>query len=477
MVIGAGTAGLLAALELRRNGWDDLTVYEKADRIGGTWRDNTYPGVACDVPAQLYSYSFAPNPDWSHVFAPGCEIESYLEQIVLRYDLAPLLELGVEVTELVHDGSCWQVSLADGRTDRADLVVAATGVLHHPKVPDIPGLSTFAGPWFHSARWDHRVDLDGARVGVVGTGSSGVQIVTALAERVAELHVFQRTAQWILPVPNPPVDEAERARLRQDPEAMRAVRQELSKTFTERFANAVVDAESEQAAFLEELCRANLETQVADPVLREKLRPSYRAACKRLVMSAGFYTAIQQPTCRLVTEAIVGVEPAGVRTADGTLHRCDVLVLATGFRTDQFLRPVKVIGPTGAVLDDVWDPVPVAYLSLSVPGFPNLFLLNGPNGPVGNFSLIEVAELQVAYLLQLLEAADPGRCLVAARQDATDRYEAARVEATKRTVWVTGCRSWYLDARGVPAAWPWTFDRFREVMAAPRLEDYEVVGR
>ncbi len=477
MIIGAGTAGLLAAIELRRFGIDDLVVYEKAARVGGTWRDNTYPGVACDVPAQLYSYSFAPNPDWSHVFAPGCEIEAYLEDIVRRYDLAPLIELGVTVERLEHDGRRWHVLLADGRRDVADLVVAATGVLHHPRYPDIPGLETFGGPVFHSARWDHTVPLDGARVGVIGTGSSGVQIVTALVDRVAELRVFQRTAQWILPIPNPEVDEAERARYRQDPAAMAAVRAELSQTFTQRFANAVVDADSEQARMLQAVCEANLEEHVTDPVLRAKLRPDYRAACKRLVMSAGFYDAVQRPTCHVVTEPIVAVDPGGVRTADGDRHELDVLVLATGFRTDRFLRPITVVGPGGVVLDDVWDPVPTAYLSLSVPGFPNLYLLNGPNGPVGNFSLIEVAELQVAYLLRLLEAADPGRTLVAARAEATERFEAERVAATARTVWVTGCRSWYLDARGVPAAWPWTFDRFREVMAEPVLDDFEVVAR
>lgn len=474
VVIGAGTAGLLAAIKLREAGYHDVTVYEKADRIGGTWRENTYPGVACDVPAYLYSYSFAPNPEWSHVFAPGEEIEAYLCQVAARFAVDEVLELGVEVTGLEHDGRRWHLTLADGRQDVADVVVAATGVLHHPKMPDIDGLHRFAGPMFHSARWDHGVDLTGARIGVVGTGSSAVQIVTALAEKVGELHLFQRTAQWVLPLPNPTVDEEDRARYRQDPAAMAAVREHMSQTFTEHFADAVVDARSERARLLEELCRASLEQNVHDPVLREKLRPNYRAACKRLVMSAGFYDAVQRPSCQVATEPIAQVEPEGVRTADGQLHRLDVLVLATGFRVDQFLRPTTVIGPGGVKLDDVWDPSPYAYLSMSVPGFPNLFLLNGPNGPVGNFSLIEVAELQVAYLLQLLEAADGGRTSICARSDATERFEAARVEATKNTVWVTGCRSWYLDSRGIPAAWPWTFERFRDEMAAPRIEDFEL---
>jgi cation diffusion facilitator CzcD-associated flavoprotein CzcO len=256
---------------------------------------------------------------------------------------------------------------------------------------------------------------------------------------------------------------------------MVAVRDELATTFEQGFANAVVDADSPQLHALEELCRANLESSVHDADLRERLRPSYRAACKRLVVSPGFYEAIQRPNAHLVTAAIERVEPSGVRTADGELHELDVLVLATGFRVDRFLRPIEVVGRDGVRLDDAWAERPSAYLAVSVPDLPNLFLLNGPNGPVGNFSLIDVAEAQFAYVLQLVDLLRDGTCHeVSARADAAARFEADRVEAAKRTVWVTGCRSWYLDDRGVPAAWPWTYTRFREVMAAPDLADFEL---
>lgn len=475
-VIGAGMAGILSVVKLREAGISDITVYEKADRLGGTWRENTYPGVACDVASHLYSYSFAPNPDWSHVFSPGGEILAYLEDVAERHGVLDAVRFGAEVRRLEWSDHQWLIELADGTRDRADYLIAATGVLHHPSYPDIDGLDTFEGSCFHSARWDHDVPLGGARVGVIGTGSTAVQITSAIVDQVAGLHLFQRTPQWVLAIPNDPIDEPTRATYRSDPAAMAAVRAELSQLFEENFANAVVDAESPQMAMLEELCRANLDGTVTDPELRERLRPTYRAACKRLVISPDFYEAIQHPSAHLVTEPIAAVEPEGVRTTDGALHELDVLVLATGFRVDRFLRPIEVVGRGGLRLDDVWAERPSAYMAVAVPGFPNLFMLNGPNGPVGNFSLIEVAEAQFAYIRRLIEAAEASGCReVSVTGDAAARFEQGRVEAARSTIWVTGCRSWYLDDRGVPSAWPWGFARFREAMANPVLADYEFV--
>jgi cation diffusion facilitator CzcD-associated flavoprotein CzcO len=475
-VIGAGMSGILTAIRLREAGLDDFTVYEKAERLGGTWRENTYPGIACDVPSHLYSYSFAPNPGWSHRFSPGSEIQSYFEDVARRHGVLERIRFGDEVTRCAFRNGRWQLETKGGHRDEAHVVIAATGVLHHPNLPAIPGLDDFEGALFHSARWDHGVALEGRRVGVVGTGSSAVQIVSAIVDRVGKLSLVQRTAQWIMPQDNPAYSEAERADLREHPEHLERLRRDMLTLF-DGLANGLVDADSPQMKMIEETCRANLENSVRDPVLREKLRPTYRAACKRLVMSADFYQAIQKPNAEVVTEGIERVEAGGVRTRDGRLHELDVLVLATGFRVDRFLRPIEVIGRNGLQLDDVWAQRPLAYLSISIPGFPNLFMLNGPNGPVGNFSLIEVAELQLGYILQLVERLRSGQCReISPSAEATERLEAERSEAARHTIWGSGCRSWYLDDRGVPMSWPFTFARFREEMAAPKLEAYDQVG-
>jgi cation diffusion facilitator CzcD-associated flavoprotein CzcO len=474
-VVGAGMAGILSTIELRRAGFDDITVYEKGDRVGGTWRENTYPGLSCDVPSHLYSYSFALSPQWSHRFSPGPEIQAYFERVADQYGVLPHIRFGEAVARCEFTDGRWHLTTESGHQDEADVVIAATGVLHHPRYPNIEGLDRFEGSVFHSARWDHSVDLEGVRLGIIGTGSTGVQIVCGVVDRVSNLSLFQRTAQWIMPSENPAVDDEQRSSFVAKPEDLRQYRQQLSDLF-DMFANAVVDIRSNELEWIERACLENLENNVRDAELREKLRPNYRAACKRLVISPDFYDAIQRPHAEVVTEPIDRIEPAGVRTADGRLHELDVLVLATGFHADAFMRPIEVIGRGGVTLEEAWTPRPVAYLSISIPEFPNFFMINGPNGPVGNFSLIEVAELQVRYILQLIEGIRSGRCQeVSAAPTALDRFEEERAVAARNTVWVTGCNSWYLDDRGLPAVWPWSFLRFRDEMKAPDPAAYEFV--
>lgn len=477
IIIGAGMAGILSAIRLERAGFTDIVIFEKADRLGGTWRENTYPGVACDIPSHFYSYSFAPNPEWSHRYSSGAQIRDYLQDTARRYGVEKRIRYSEEITRCEFAAGRWHVETKRGHWDAADVVIAATGVTHQPKLPDIAGLNAFEGAIFHSACWDHRVALDGRRIGIVGSSSTAVQIVSALVERVSKLVLFQRTAQWVMPQENPAYSEEDKEQFRLHPEMMRSMRAAIAHRFIENFSDAVVDVNSPQLKVIEDTCLANLETQVRDPELRERLRPKYRAACKRLITSPDFYQAIQHPNAQLVTDGVEAVEPAGVRTRDGKLHELDVLVLATGFRTDRFMRPIEIIGRNGTRLDDLWAQRPVAYLTVAIAGLPNFFMLNGPHGPVGNFPLIEAAELEMQYILQLIGLLRTGRCReISPAAVSTARFDEERIAAARNTVWTTGCRSWYLDDRGIPAAWPWTIGRFREAMAMPKLEAYELVG-
>src|ERR1700712_2865883 len=348
VIIGAGMAGVLAGIRLKERGDDDFTIYEKGDKVGGTWRENHYPGLACDTPAHTYTYGFAPNPDWSAYFAPGPEIRNYFEAMAERYRIVPHITFDTEIAEARWLNGRWHIRTTDGRTDVADVLVGATGVLHHPKVPDLPGLDSFQGDWFHSARWDHSVDLDGKRIGVVGTGSTGVQIVSALCQRAARLVHFQRSPQWIMPSVNPSYSEEERAAFRADPSLIDAVRNSPEALARRaRFTTAIIDKDSPELAEIEAIVAKNLDDSIADPELRAKLTPNYRAACKRMVFSGDYYRSVQEPTVAVESGAIDRVEPGGIRMKDGSFHELDVIALATGFHADQFVRPMAVVGEGG----------------------------------------------------------------------------------------------------------------------------------
>lgn len=465
-------SGILCAIRLRELGID-FTVHEKADRLGGTWRENTYPGLACDVPAHSYTYSFARNPDWSRFYAGGAEIQEYFLRVAAEHDVERNVRFGSEVVRLEHRDGRWDLRTADGHTDRVDVVLAATGVLHHPNIPHFDGIDSFRGASFHSARWDHSVPLDAKRVGVIGTGSTAVQLTSALVPRVEHFSLFQRTAQWVAPGDNPEFTEEEKAAFRSDPEAFESYIRGLAQGMVANVAHAVIEADSPKMARIEQACRRNLD-RVRDPELKAKLTPTYRAACKRLVFASDFYEKVQEPNVSVVVSGIERIEPEGVRTRDGQLHELDVLVLATGFHPDRFIRPTTVIGRNGVDLDDVWREGPLAHLAITVPGFPNFFMLNGPNSPIGNFSLIDVAEQQLAYVLRVLEPVLAGEAReVAPTEQALRDFEAERKAAAVGTIWMTGCKSWYLGKDGVPASWTFTYDRFVEEMATPKREQYE----
>ncbi|MCB2088599.1 MAG: NAD(P)/FAD-dependent oxidoreductase [Sphingomonadaceae bacterium] len=474
-IIGAGMSGILAAIKLRQAGHDHVTVYEKADRIGGTWRDNVYPGLSCDVPAHNYSFSFALNPEWSGYHASGPEIQAYFEKVVDDFGIRPLIRFNSEITAARWDGTRWQLEFADGTHTEAEVVIAATGVLHHPKIPDIPGLESFAGKAMHTARWEPELDLSGKRIGIIGSGSTGVQMTTKLGLDGHQIVNFQRSPQWIMPIPDYEYSEEELENFRNNPGAIEALRNDdFYWNGVYRFNEGLVNPDSDAMQEIETYCLQNLES-VTDPVLREKLRPDYRAACKRLIYSSHYYEAAQLPNVETVVCGIDTVEPGGIRDREGTFHELDILALATGYHADRFMRPMVVEGTDGIDLETAWATRCSAYMAISIPHFPNLFMLNGPTSPVGNFSLIEVAEIQWTYVEQLIRPIAAGNATaVVASDSAFAAYEDKRIAAARGTIFASGCTSWYLDAEGVPMTWPWSYQDFEKAMETPEWEAYQV---
>jgi cation diffusion facilitator CzcD-associated flavoprotein CzcO len=472
-IIGAGMSGLCMAAKLQDAGIEEFTVFEKADDVGGTWRDNTYPGLSCDVPSRFYSYSFRPNSDWSQFMSPGGEIHEYFRQVAEERDIRRHIRFGTEVTAARYDDGQWWVATPTGE-EPYDVVVTATGVLRIPRYPDIPGLDTFAGPTFHSARWDHSVSLPDKRIGLIGTGSTGVQITAELGGNVRQLKLFQRTAQWVFPMPNPRYARRTRVLLRRWPRLNQLSYRFWQYTFENGLAPAVV-APCWQRRMVSALCRWNLQLSVRDRELRRRLTPDYHAMCKRLAMSAHYYRAVQEPGVELVTDAIDHVEPHGVVTADGTLHELDVLVLATGFDAHAYVRPIELVGENGRTLEEAWADGPQAYRSVAVPGFPNLFMLIGPHSPVGNQSLVIIAETQADYAMWWINELREGRIAAAMPTEAaTKDYNERMKAAMPQTVWMTGCNSWYLGKDGLPELFPWEPVRHRELLSTPELDDFDI---
>lgn len=478
IVIGAGMAGILAGIKLKEAGYSNVVIYEKADRVGGTWRENTYPGLTCDVPSHHYTYTFARNPDWSRHLSSGSEIQAYFKRTAEKYQIEQHIRFNTEVLQATFDSGHWHVQISGGSSDQANVVIAATGVLHHPAYPNIEGIETFEGNLFHTARWDHGVSLEGKRVGVIGMGSTGVQIISELSARGIDVSHFVRNPQWIMPVENGAFSEEEKLAFRRDPQALSdAMDFEGYTAAVERYTEALISADSEGGRVMAQACLDNLENNVTEQWLKEQLRPDHQALCKRLIFSPDYYSAIQRDNAHLVRSGIVRVEAGGIRTEDDVLHDVDIIALATGFRSDQFMRPMKVSGRDGADLETLWSSRPVAYLAISMPNFPNFFMLNGPNGPVGNFSLIDIAEHQWGYIEQLLHQLSSGQYdEISPSEDAMRRFDADRVAAAKNTVWYTGgCNSWYLDASGVPASWPWNYSRFVDEMREPQWADFDLI--
>ncbi|GAB5450062.1 MAG: NAD(P)/FAD-dependent oxidoreductase [Halioglobus sp.] len=476
-IIGAGMSGIAAVVKLRKAGYTDLTVFEKADRVGGTWRENTYPGLSCDIPSRWYCFSFALQAQWSHRYSYGPEIQAYMEKVARDFGVTDITRFNTRVTDLTYTHPHWQLTTSDGEQARFDVVISATGILHQPAYPAIEGLESFAGESFHSARWDHSVDVAGKRVGVIGTGSTAAQIIGAVTPLVDKMHVFQRTPQWMVGLPQKAYSPRWNKLLQRFPVLQRLSYHYYLQILLHTFSAGTVGNKPMQR-LISWLCRRNLEQNVADPELRKKLTPDYQAACKRLIFCSDFYPAVSSANANLVTEHIERIEPTGVRTVDGALHELDILVLATGFDPGAFILPTKVTGENGADLAARWDGAPRAHRAVAIPDFPNFWMLEGPTGPVGNLSLITISEYQVDYIISMLDKMKAeGLEAISAKAEAFDNYNAAMAEAIKSTVWVTGgCDSWYFDASGLPNLYPWKPNRYLREMRNPDFSEYRLSG-
>ena len=452
-IIGAGMSGIAMAKALKAAGTSDFTVYEKADSVGGTWRDNTYPGLACDVPAHFYCYKDELSPKWSHVFAPGHELREYFEKVTEKCGLTEHIKFNSEIDEAKFEGGRWKIRTKSGDTDEADVLVCATGVLHHPNIPDIPGKDTFAGASFHSACWDHSVSLEGKRVGIIGNGSTGVQIVSALSEQCAQVTLFQRSAQWVISSPNPEIPKPLRTLAAKVPAIQRMAYNTAGKVFTSLFQAPLTPGW--QRTFFSKSARGSL-SLVANDGLRARLTPDYAPMCKRMISSPTFYKAVQQSNVEVCTTHIERIDPKGVITKDGQLHEFDILVFATGFHAQSYMRPMQVTGRDGIALDTAWNEGPIAHNTTMIPGFPNLFILMGPNSPIGNSSLVPIAEAQAQYAINWMDRMRREDISeIEPTLEATEAFYEEVNEALGTTVWTSGCHSWYLNDDGRPILWPW----------------------
>jgi cation diffusion facilitator CzcD-associated flavoprotein CzcO len=477
-VIGSGFGGLGAAVRLRREGITDFVILERADAVGGTWRDNSYPGCACDVPSHLYSFSFAPNPDWPRAFSGQQHIRAYLERVTDVFGLRPHLRFGAEVKQARWDAAArrWEVTTAAGELT-ADVLVSATGPLSDPKIPDIPGIEDFPGRVFHSSRWDHGYDLKGKRVAMVGTGASAIQIVPSIQPEVSRLTVIQRTPPWVMPRVDRPVSGAERWLHGKVPSTAKA-RRGLLWLIREFQVGAFVKRPKLMKA-AERIARSHLRRSVKDPALRARLTPDYTIGCKRILLSNTYYPALAQPNTEVVTAALAEVRGSSVVTADGTEREVDAIIFGTGFHVTDMPIGDRVIGADGRTLAEHWKGGMAALRGCTVDGFPNLLFIIGPNTGLGNSSMILMIESSLNYVADYMRTlARTGAAAMDAKPAAVAAWNEETQRRAARTVWNTGgCKSWYLDANGRnTTAWPGTTAEFRRATRQLKVSEYDLIG-
>lgn len=477
-VIGSGFSGLGMAIKLKEAGLHSFVVLEKAEQAGGTWRENTYPGCACDVPSHMYSFSYKRNPDWSRTYSTQREIFEYLNACVEKYALTSHLRFGTEVREAIYDDTnrLWTVRTADGNAFTTRLIVSAMGALHRPSFPDLPGLAQFKGTAFHSAQWNHAYDLAGKRVAVIGTGASAIQFIPEIAPKTARLVLFQRTPAWVLPRADRPIGKFERSVYRHVPGAIGLCRNVV---YWRQEIRGIAFVNPKLMRFAEKIARKHLEAQVPDQRLRDKLTPRYTIGCKRILMSNNYFPALRRTNVDVVTDAIARVKEHSIVTSADDEYPVDALIYGTGFRVTDLPGPVRFVGRKGLDLHHSWRDAPEAYLGLTTAGFPNLFMLLGPNTGLGHNSVVFMAEQQISYVMKCLRIMrEQNLASMEVRPEVQATYNQAVQARLLDTVWASGCKSWYQNAHGKNVAlWPGFTFQYWYTTRKIRLGDYSFEQR
>ncbi|TWP52590.1 NAD(P)/FAD-dependent oxidoreductase [Lentzea tibetensis] len=481
LIVGSGFSGLGMAIELKRRGEHDFVVLEKADDLGGTWRDNSYPGCACDVPSHMYSFSFELNPRWSRTFAGQQEIWDYLREVAKKYGLRPHIRFGSKVSGAQWDDEAkrWHVTTEHGDTYTAHALVAGVGALHIPNIPSLPGIENFNGKTFHSAEWDHSYSLAGKKVAVVGTGASAIQFVPEIAPEVGSLKIFQRTPPWIMPKADREIRGWEHRMFRALPFTQRLYRNFV---YWVRESSALGFAVNPKIMeFAQGIALKHMKTQVPDPALREVLKPDYTMGCKRVLISDDYYPALQRPNVSLLTSGISEVRESSIVDADGVEHDVDVIIYGTGFHVADSFDYLDIQGKGGVDLAKKWREQGIeTYFGITVAGFPNLFFLLGPNTGLGHNSVVFMIESQIRYVSQCLELMNSLQAEeIDVRPDAQRRFNTELHRKLSKGVWTQGgCKSWYLDAQGINRTiWPGFTWRYWMRTKKVRTQDYSVSSR
>lgn len=475
VIVGAGFSGICAGIQLKNLGITDFVILEKAHRVGGTWRENTYPGAACDVPSHLYSYSFEPNPKWSRAYGGQAEILSYLEHVADKYGLRSHLRFNQHVSSAKFDeaNGTWRITTASGDVLVARALLLGNGALHIPQLPDIPGLQDFKGKRFHSARWDHDYDLSGKRVAVVGTGASAIQFVPQIQPKVAHLDLYQRTAPWVVPKRDREIKATEQWLLEHVPGAHWLRRTGLYWLMESRVVGFAYQPKVNE--LIERIVKRYLREQIKNPALLEKLTPTYRFGCKRVLISNDYYPALQRPNVDVISDPIERITEHGVRTRSGVERNVDALILGTGFRVTEYLSSIEVVGRDGVELNQEWQRSLRNYLGITVSGFPNLFLLMGPNTGLGHNSMIFMIEAQSRYAANAIAAMrDKNLASIDVKPVVEAAFRRELSSKMKNTVWTTGCSSWYQTPDGEVFLWPGATVDYWWRTRSVALDDYVI---